>query len=63
MRLLHEIVTPVGEVEAGEDRGEDDPGQDVDLLGSRRELVQPEAEVKSGLNELKRSGFCGLRVF
>jgi len=39
--FLHEIVTPVGEIEAGKDGREDDPRQHVDLLGPRRELVEP----------------------
>ena len=49
MSLLHEIVTPVGEVEAGEDGREDDPREDVDLLGPRWELVEPEKKEYSTL--------------
>ena len=41
LALLEEVVTPVAEVEHGEDGGEDDARDDVDLLGPRRELVQP----------------------
>ena len=42
--FLQQIVTPVGHVEDGEDGGEDNPGDDVDLLGARRELVEPGLE-------------------
>ena len=39
--LLQQIVTPVGEVEDGEDGGEDDARDHVDLLRPRGELGQP----------------------
>lgn len=42
MGLLHEIVTPVGQVEASENGGKYDSRQDVDFFGPRWELVQPE---------------------
>ena len=44
LALLEEVVTPVAEVEHGEDGGEDDAGDDVDLLGPRGELVEPRLE-------------------
>ena len=44
LRLLQQVVTPVGHVEDGEDGWEDDPGYDVDLLGPRGELVEPGLE-------------------
>ncbi len=41
LRLLQEVVAPVAEVEDREDGREDHPGDDVDLLRPRGELVQP----------------------
>ena len=42
--LLAEVESPVGHVEEGEYSGEDDPGEDVYLLGPGGELVEPELE-------------------
>ena len=39
--LLREVEGPVGDVEEREDGGEDDPGENVDLLGPAGELVEP----------------------
>ena len=36
-----EKVSPVEEVEDGEDSGKENPGEDVDLLGSELEVGEP----------------------
>lgn len=50
--LLQQVITPVGHVEDGKDGWEDDPGDDVNLLGAGGELVEPGLEEVSLLLRL-----------
>ena len=46
---MRQVKGPIGQVEEGKDGGEDDSGENVNLLSSRRELIEPGDEKVSPL--------------